>query len=81
MVPFAGYSLPVHFDEGIIKEHEHTRSKAGLFDVTHMGQIILSGDKISETFESLVCSNIRDLKNGKTQYTVITNNAGGIIDI
>lgn len=79
MVPFAGYHMPVQF-EGIIAEHRHTRSAAGLFDVSHMGQATLRGDNVAEALESLVPGDIRGLATGRMRYTFLTNDQGGIVD-
>jgi len=79
MVPFAGYEMPVQY-EGIIAEHLHTRASAGLFDVSHMGQVILRGDDVAAALETLVPGDVRDLPVGKMRYTVLTNEQGGIID-
>ena len=80
MTPFAGYIMPLHYASGIIKEHQHTRSKAGLFDISHMGQILLTGDACAKELEKLVPSNIQGLKPGTQRYTVLTNESGGVID-
>jgi aminomethyltransferase len=80
LVPFAGYEMPVQFDAGILAEHLHTRSKAGLFDVSHMGQVRLSGDGAARAFESLVPGDIEGLAPMKMRYTLFTNEAGGILD-
>jgi aminomethyltransferase len=80
MVPFARYAMPVHYQGGIIKEHLHTRTQASLFDVSHMGQAQLVGDDAAAALETLVPSDIAGLGMGKTRYTVLTNDAGGIID-
>ena len=80
ITPFAGYAMPLHYPAGIIKEHRHTRTKAGLFDISHMGQIHLTGDQSSAELEKLVPSNIQNLPAGKQRYTVMTNKSGGIID-
>ncbi|MEC9345095.1 MAG: glycine cleavage system aminomethyltransferase GcvT [Pseudomonadota bacterium] len=79
MVPFAGYDMPVQF-EGIIAEHQHTRAAAGLFDVSHMGQVRLLGDDAAKALEALVPSNIVGLAPGRPRYTMFTNDAGGILD-
>ncbi|WP_416898692.1 MAG: glycine cleavage system aminomethyltransferase GcvT [Minwuia sp.] len=79
MVDFAGYDMPVQF-EGIMAEHTHTRTKAGLFDVSHMGQAVLEGDGADEALEALVPSNMRELKPGRQRYTMLLNADGGIID-
>ncbi|MFQ5764615.1 MAG: glycine cleavage system aminomethyltransferase GcvT, partial [Rhodospirillales bacterium] len=80
MVAFAGYAMPVHYEAGIINEHLHTREKASIFDVSHMGQAHLSGDGAAAAFEALVPGDIQGLGMGKTRYTVLTNDRGGIID-
>jgi aminomethyltransferase len=80
MVPFAGYEMPVQFPPGVLKEHLHTRSAAGLFDVSHMGQLYLHGDKAAAALESLVPGDIQGLAPGRTRYTQFTNDAGGILD-
>lgn len=83
MVPFAGYSMPVQYPSGILAEHLHTRDKAGLFDVSHMGQIQLLGKPVAELsriLEKLVPSDIQILKAQRQRYTVLTNEKGGIED-
>ncbi|HIG64530.1 MAG TPA: glycine cleavage system aminomethyltransferase GcvT [Methyloprofundus sp.] len=77
---FAGYAMPLHYPAGIIKEHLHTRSKAGFFDISHMGQIQLIGDQSAAELEKLVPGNIQNLETGRQRYTVLTNKSGGIID-
>ena len=79
MVPFAGYSMPIQY-EGIIAEHRWTRQSAGLFDVSHMGQVELTGPGIALWLESLVPGDIQGLGVGRTRYTVFTNDQGGILD-
>ena len=80
MVPFAGYSMPVQYPEGLIAEHKHTRTAAGLFDVSHMGQLRLVGPDAAAAFESLIPVDVIDLPVGKQRYGLLTNDAGGIID-
>lgn len=86
MVPFAGYEMPVQYKRGIMAEHRHTRDRAGLFDVSHMGQAFLtlegegSYDAIAALMEELVPGNIRGLKAGGIRYTLLLNEEGGIID-
>ncbi len=80
MVPFAGYQLPVNYSGGIIAEHLFTREKAGLFDVSHMGQAILSGPDAARRLESLVPGDICALAEGRIRYTQFTNEDGGILD-
>lgn len=78
MTAFAGYELPLHYGS-ILKEQRHARSHAVLFDVSHIGQIVLSGDD-GTALERLVVSDIRSLPAGKVRYTLMTNAEGGIID-
>ncbi len=80
MVPFAGYEMPVQYPTGVLKEHLHTRAHAGLFDVSHMGQIRLSGKEAAQALESLVPVDIVDLPVGLQRYALFTNTNGGILD-
>jgi len=80
MVPFAGYEMPVSYPLGIKKEHNHTREKAGLFDVSHMGQIRLVGANAKKALESLVPVDIIDLPLMKLRYALFTNKSGGVMD-
>ncbi len=80
MVPFAGYDMPVQYPGGIIDEHLHTREKASLFDVSHMGQAFLLGDEAAAALETLVPGDLQGLAPGRTRYTVFTNEEGGILD-
>ena len=80
MVPFAGYSMPVQYPPGVRAEHLHTRKEAGLFDVSHMGQLFLKGPKAADWLESLVPVDIIDLPTGKQRYALFTNDQGGIMD-
>lgn len=80
MVPFAGYNMPVQYPMGVMGEHNHTRNAAGLFDVSHMGQVILKGDGADTWLETLVPGNICDLKPNRIRYTMFTNEQGGILD-
>lgn len=80
MTPFAGYELPVNYGGGILGEHLFTRESAGLFDVSHMGQAILSGPEAARRFESLVPGDVQALAVGRTRYTQFTNDDGGILD-
>lgn len=80
MVPFAGYDMPVQFPAGILAEHNHTRSAAGLFDVSHMGQVRISGPDPVAAIERLVPGDIAALAPGRMRYTMFTNEAGGILD-
>ena len=83
MVPFAGYDMPVQYPLGVLKEHLHTRDKAGLFDVSHMGQATLVGPDHETTalaLETLVPGEMLKLGAGRQRYTVLLNDAGGIVD-
>lgn len=80
MVPFAGYSMPVQYSAGVMQEHLHTRAKAGLFDVSHMGQVLLRGENASAELESLVPVDIENLGEGRQRYGFFTNEDGGILD-
>lgn len=80
MVPFAGYEMPVQFPAGIVKEHRHTRSAAGLFDVSHMGQIALRGPRAAGRLEQLVPMDIIGLPPMRQRYALFTNEQGGILD-
>ncbi len=83
MVPFAGYEMPVSYPLGVMKEHQHTRSAAGLFDVSHMGQVLVSGeswDAVARGFEALVPQDVLGLKDGRQRYGFFTTDTGGIAD-
>ncbi len=80
MVPFAGYSMPVQYPAGLMAEHKHTRTAAGLFDVSHMGQLHLIGPDAAAAFESLIPVDVVDLPLGKQRYGLLLNDEGGIID-
>jgi aminomethyltransferase len=80
MVPFAGYEMPVQYPGGIIKEHRHTRNAAGLFDVSHMGQIRLGGGGAAVALERLVPVDVIGLAEGRQRYALFTNERGGILD-
>jgi aminomethyltransferase len=80
MVPFAGYEMPVQYPTGIVAEHLHTRSQAGLFDVSHMGQVRLDGAGSAQALERLVPGDIQALERDRMRYTLLTNASGGILD-
>ncbi|MCD6665512.1 MAG: glycine cleavage system aminomethyltransferase GcvT [Hydrogenophaga sp.] len=80
MVPFAGYAMPVQYPAGLMAEHHHTRSAAGLFDVSHMGQLTLSGPDAAAAFESLMPVDVIGLGVNKQRYGLLLNDQGGIID-
>ena len=79
MVPFAGYAMPIQY-EGIIAEHKWTRDSAGLFDVSHMGQLIIGGGEAEKGLESLLPADLTLLKDGRLRYSLLLNDEGGIID-
>ena len=90
MVPFAGYAMPVQYDltgelaarcrGGVLAEHLHCRRQAALFDVSHMGQALLTGPGAARALEALVTGDIAGLKPGRQRYTLLTNAQGGILD-
>lgn len=83
MVEFAGYEMPVQYPMGVMAEHKHTRARAGLFDVSHMGQVLLQGqswEAVARAFEALVPQDVLGLADGRQRYGFFTNDAGGIED-
>ena len=80
MVPFAGYSMPVQYKSGLIAEHKQTRESAGLFDVSHMGQLQLAGPDAAAALESLMPVDVIGLGVDRQRYGVLLNDAGGILD-
>jgi len=80
MAPFAGYAMPVQYKTGIIAEHLHTRARAGLFDVSHMGQAILEGPRAARRLEALAPGDIAGLLPGRMRYTQLLDPAGHILD-
>jgi len=80
MVPFAGYSMPVQYPMGLMAEHHHTRAEAGLFDVSHMGQLRLVGPDAAAAFESLMPVDVIDLPVGKQRYGLLLTDEGTIMD-
>ena len=80
MVPFAGYTMPVQYPAGLMAEHLHTRLAAGLFDVSHMGQLRLVGPDAAAALETLIPVDVMDLPAGKQRYGLLLNDDGGIID-
>lgn len=85
MVPFAGYAMPLNYADGIMAEHRHVRTHAGLFDVSHMGQVKVrarsgSVEAAAKALERLVPADIVTIKNGRQRYTQFTNAQGGILD-
>ncbi|SMF61293.1 glycine cleavage system aminomethyltransferase GcvT [Allosphingosinicella indica] len=79
MVPFAGYEMPIQY-EGIMAEHKWVRESAGLFDVSHMGQIIIAGTGLDAALEALLPADLKILKDGRLRYSLLLNAEGGIID-
>lgn len=81
MVEFAGYNMPIQYSEGMLKEHEWVRSdNVGLFDVSHMGQLIFEGEGLAEFFSDITPSSFLNRPDNGARYTVLTNEKGGIID-
>lgn len=83
MVPFAGYEMPVQYPMGVMGEHNHTRSAAGLFDVSHMGQVTLHADSYDTAalaLETLIPMDVLGLKENRQRYGMLTNDQGGILD-
>ena len=80
MVPFAGYDMPVQYPTGIIREHLHTRAAAGLFDVSHMGQVLVEGAGAAAALESLVPVDLAGLGINRQTYALFTNEQGGVLD-
>jgi aminomethyltransferase len=85
MMPFAGFQMPIRYHAGILKEHLHVRAAAGLFDVSHMGQIEIrtkpkSDLTAAQALESLICADIVSLPNGRQRYALLLNDCGGIRD-
>ena len=80
-VPFAGYEMPIQYKDGIVKEHISTRTHAGFFDVSHMGQFFLEGDEtLIEALEKIIPSDLKSLKVNHSKYSFLLNDNGGIID-
>ena len=79
LVPFAGFLMPLQYT-GIIDEHKHVRSKVGLFDVSHMGEFIVSGQNAKKFLQHVTINDIEALKPGKAQYSAFCNESGGMLD-
>lgn len=80
IVPFAGYLLPVQYAGGVIKEHMAVRQAAGLFDVSHMGEILFTGPTALDTLNHLLTNDFTDMPLGRVRYSVMCNEKGGVID-
>ncbi|MGZ8695548.1 MAG: glycine cleavage system aminomethyltransferase GcvT, partial [Gaiellaceae bacterium] len=79
MVPFAGWDMPVQY-EGVVAEHRAVRNDCGVFDVSHMGEIEIEGPRAAELLQSLLSNDLDRIGDGQAQYTLLTNDAGGILD-
>ncbi|MGZ8348025.1 MAG: glycine cleavage system aminomethyltransferase GcvT, partial [Allosphingosinicella sp.] len=79
MVPFAGYAMPIQY-EGILAEHRWTRESAGLFDVSHMGQLLIAGPGAEKGLEALLPADLALLKEGRPKYSMLLTEEGGIVD-
>ena len=80
MVPFAGYILPVQYKAGVIKEHMAVRQEAGLFDVSHMGEILCEGEKALENLQHLLTNDFTNMVDGQARYSPMCNEQGGVVD-
>jgi aminomethyltransferase len=80
IVPFAGYLLPVQYETGVITEHMAVREKAGLFDVSHMGEFVIAGPGALENIQRIFTNDFANMTIGRVRYTLLCNEAGGIID-
>ena len=80
-VPFAGYEMPVQYSSGIVEEHKITRTNAGLFDVSHMGQLLIEGNEnLSDELEKIIPTDLKKIKLNQSKYSFLTNEKGGIYD-
>src|SRR5262245_23845557 len=79
LVPFAGWEMPVQY-EGVIPEHRAVRTDAGAFDVSHMGEVIVEGRRAREFLQGVLSNDVERLEPGRAQYTLLTNERGGIVD-
>ena len=81
MVEFAGYQMPIQYKSGIIQEHKFTRENAGIFDVSHMGQLFITGsDQLTDDLEKIFPVNLKNLKINQSKYSFLMNEQGGIYD-
>lgn len=80
LVPYAGWEMPVQYPMGVMGEHQHTRTHAGLFDVSHMGQVIVTGDNVAAALETLIPADLVGLAEGRQRYGLLTSQTGGILD-
>src|ERR1017187_1962278 len=79
MVPFGGWEMPVQYS-GILEEHAAVRQRVGLFDISHMGEVLVAGPAAETVLNQLLTNNIRALACGQAQYTLLCNERGGILD-
>jgi aminomethyltransferase len=79
MVPFAGWEMPVQYD-GVIPEHRAVRTDCGVFDVSHMGELEVEGPRAAQLLQSMLSNDLARLSDGQAQYTLLTNESGGIVD-
>ena len=80
-VPFAGYEMPVQYSSGIVDEHKLTRSNAGMFDVSHMGQLSIEGNEsLASELEKIIPIDLRKINLNQSKYSFLTNEKGGIYD-
>ena len=80
-VPFAGYEMPIQYKDGIVKEHISTRQTAGFFDVSHMGQLFISGDKsLEQNLEKIIPLDFKEIRTNQSKYSFLINDKGGVID-
>ena len=80
MVAFAGYHMPVQYADGILQEHQHTRSAAGLFDVSHMGEFVLRGPQALDLVQRISVNDASRIESGQAQYTAMCLESGGVVD-
>ena len=80
MVPFAGYLLPVQYGSGVIAEHMAVRQKCGLFDVSHMGEILCQGEAALENLNHLLTNDFTGMEDGRARYSPMCNEEGGVVD-
>ena len=81
IVEFAGYDLPVQYEGlGVIKEHTAVRTQAGLFDVSHMGELVISGENAEAAVNNLITNEVRGMYDGQVKYSLMPNDKGGVVD-
>src|SRR5476649_1420359 len=80
MVPFAGYEMPIQYPSGIVTEHHHVRTSAGLFDVSHMGVITVKGAGATKCLERLIPSDLAEMTPGQSKYGFLMLTSGGVLD-